>query len=188
MVRSAGDGELWPALVAGRWSLVDAFTAGGTRYIVAYKNPAGAAELRALSPVERLVLEHALDGRSGKWIALELELSQPTIARALRAALHMIGVADLSAAAGIRTALFEPLEDVGRDDMLAVARISPTTLALARLSRAERDVALAILRGERLAVIARQRGTSLRTVANQVANVHQKLGVSSRRELLARLG
>jgi len=82
--RSASDQELWPALVARRWGLLDAFSAAGAWYIVAYENPARATELRALPPLERVVLDYVIAGNLGKWTALELELSEPTIARTLR--------------------------------------------------------------------------------------------------------
>jgi DNA-binding CsgD family transcriptional regulator len=39
----------------------------------------------------------------------------------------------------------------------------------------------------RRAVIARQRGTSPRTVANQITSIYHKLGISSCRELMAQL-
>jgi DNA-binding NarL/FixJ family response regulator len=55
------------------------------------------------------------------------------------------------------------------------------------LSPIERDVALAILEGLSNAAIAARRRTSERTVANQVASIFRKLGVSSRRELQTRL-
>jgi DNA-binding NarL/FixJ family response regulator len=55
------------------------------------------------------------------------------------------------------------------------------------LTPAERAIADALLRGESNAEIARHRRTSPRTVANQVAALFQKLGVSSRRELVARM-
>ena len=42
-----------------------------------------------------------------------------------------------------------------------------------------------LLGGKRSAAIARERGTSPRTVAHQITSTYQKLGVSSRRELLA---
>jgi DNA-binding NarL/FixJ family response regulator len=53
------------------------------------------------------------------------------------------------------------------------------------LSVAEREVATAVLRGESNARIAKRRGTSVRTTANQVASVFRKLGVRSRSELAA---
>ena len=56
------------------------------------------------------------------------------------------------------------------------------------LSEAERDVAIALLEGLSNAQIAASRGTSARTVANQVASLFRKLGVRSRTEAVAALG
>lgn len=55
-----------------------------------------------------------------------------------------------------------------------------------RLTEAEADVACLAVDGLSNAQIARQRGTSTRTVANQMASILRKLGVQSRRELAAR--
>jgi DNA-binding CsgD family transcriptional regulator len=54
------------------------------------------------------------------------------------------------------------------------------------LTPGESAVAELLLRGQSTFEIARVRGTSVRTVANQIAAVYRKLGVSSRRELFAR--
>lgn len=54
------------------------------------------------------------------------------------------------------------------------------------LTRAERDVARRLLAGEKMATIAKARGTAVRTVANQIASIYKKLGVNSRAELAAR--
>src|SRR4051794_274168 len=88
--RSGGD-RLWPAWLAGQWRLFDAFTSGAERYLVAIRNPDLVAAQRALGPRERVVLEHALAGRSGKWTASELNLSESVIARTLRLALDKLG-------------------------------------------------------------------------------------------------
>ena len=56
------------------------------------------------------------------------------------------------------------------------------------LTAAERAVALLALRGLTNRDIARLRGVSARTVANQLASVFRKMGVGSRRELVARMG
>lgn len=56
------------------------------------------------------------------------------------------------------------------------------------LTTAEQDVALMILRGLSNDAIARARSTSIRTVANQVAAIFDKMGATSRVELAARLG
>lgn len=56
----------------------------------------------------------------------------------------------------------------------------------ARLSPAETEVALLALSGHTNSQIAEKRGTSSRTVANQMASLLRKLGLSSRRELAVR--
>ncbi len=51
------------------------------------------------------------------------------------------------------------------------------------LSAAEREVARLVLEGRSSREIAKVRGTSARTIANQLAAIFRKLGVSSRAEL-----
>lgn len=51
------------------------------------------------------------------------------------------------------------------------------------LTKAERDVAALVLEGLSNQAIARARGTSVRTIANQVAAVFRKLKVTARVEL-----
>ncbi len=53
------------------------------------------------------------------------------------------------------------------------------------LTSAERQVALAVLAGYSNAEIARLRGSSPRTIANQLASIYRTLGVRSRAELAA---
>jgi DNA-binding NarL/FixJ family response regulator len=175
---------LWERLLAGWWSILDVFSASGMRYVIAYKNPEDSVALRALPERDRVVLELALAGRSGKWIALELQLSESTVARAFRRALCRLGVADTTALMGIKNALFESLEGLAMGVDLAMARLTPVAPSAAVLSDAERDVVAGILRGKRAAAIARERGTSIRTVAKQITSIYKKLGASSRREAL----
>jgi DNA-binding CsgD family transcriptional regulator len=52
------------------------------------------------------------------------------------------------------------------------------------LSRAEVEVVAHVLAGHSNAEIAALRGTSPRTVANQISNIYRKLGVGSRLELV----
>jgi DNA-binding NarL/FixJ family response regulator len=74
------------------------------------------------------------------------------------------------------------------DDQFAVLSIPlDEGVATAALSEAEREVAMLAAKGLKNAEIARRRGTSVRTVANQMASILRKLGVSSRYELAARL-
>lgn len=69
-----------------------------------------------------------------------------------------------------------------------VVLLSFTPTGRAQLTEAERDVALAVARGLSNAEIAKTRGASPRTIANQVAAILKKLGVSSRVALAARFG
>jgi len=178
---------LWPAWLAGWWSLLDAFTAGGARYIVAIRNPDPTAARRALTPREQIVLEHALAGRSGKWAASELNLSESVIARTLRLALDKLGAPDTATLAGVPVLAFDPLPGVSTEADLAVARIAPAARSLANLSHAERSIVTDLFVGKRIPAIALERGTSPRTVAHQIGSVYRKLGASSCRELLALL-
>jgi DNA-binding NarL/FixJ family response regulator len=180
----AGSQSLWQAIVAGHWSLLDAFTAAETRYIVASKNPAGGGTLRALAQRECSVLEPTLGGHSGKWISLELKLCESTVARVLRTALRRIGVTDTADLVGVRNAVFEPIDGVVAGVELAVARLTPGAAAPC-LTDAERAIVMGLVGGKRAAAIARERGTTPRTVSNQLTSVYRKLGVCSRREVLA---
>jgi DNA-binding NarL/FixJ family response regulator len=178
---------LWDWLLAGRWSILDIFSVSGMRYVIAYQNPEDGVARRAVPERDRAVLELALAGRSGKWIALELQLSESTVARAFRRALRRLGVADTTALLGIRNALFESLEGLAIGVNLAMARLTPVAPSAAVLSDAERDVVAGILGGKRAAAIARERGTSIRTVSKQITSIYKKLGASSRREALVLL-
>ena len=78
-----------------------------------------------------------------------------------------------------------PLDVPGDDLVLFVwdAEDSPTPLAAG-----EREVLRLVLEGRSNAEIAAARGTSARTVANQVASLLRKLGARSRFDLIGRMG
>lgn len=69
--------------------------------------------------------------------------------------------------------------------VLSVPLASATVLSM--LTEAERDVAERAIAGSSNRAIARARGTSERTVANQLASIFHKVGVGSRAELAAKL-
>ncbi len=73
-----------------------------------------------------------------------------------------------------------------RGEKLLVVSLPTARLDDAGLSAAERAVARDAARGLSNQEIARRRGRSQRTIANQLASVFRKLGVSSRAELTAR--
>jgi DNA-binding NarL/FixJ family response regulator len=75
------------------------------------------------------------------------------------------------------------------DESYVVMSLSTTgtTGPMEELSTAEREVAGDAAAGLSNAAIAKKRSRSPRTIANQLASIFRKLGVSSRAELAARL-
>lgn len=179
--------EAWTALVDGRWTLLDVFERGGRRHVVAVPNLPGVRSPRRLAPIERAVLALALLGRANKAIAYELGLREGTVAAYLRAA---------------RAKLDEPLRSLppesarverwrlGDVDLAAIVADASDAReeVLGALTPAERAVVAHALDGHGTRAIAVMRGTTERTVANQLASAYRKLGVGSRRELSAKLG
>jgi DNA-binding CsgD family transcriptional regulator len=70
------------------------------------------------------------------------------------------------------------------DGEVIVLSFAVDTSRTATLTPAESEVAAHVLEGRSNAEIARLRGSSERTVANQVASLYRKLGVRSRLELV----
>jgi DNA-binding CsgD family transcriptional regulator len=68
---------------------------------------------------------------------------------------------------------------------LPAVRAASATSGRARLTGAEAEVAALAVRGLANRAIADARGSSQRTVANQLASIYAKLGISGRRELRA---
>lgn len=76
---------------------------------------------------------------------------------------------------------------VGSEELLVLSHpFEPPDLSATPLTGAEAEVALLAIRGLSNRAIASERGTSVRTVANQMASVLRKLHVASRQELAAR--
>ena len=76
---------------------------------------------------------------------------------------------------------------IGSDELVVVSVPRPSPQEIDTLTEAEAEVAELALRGLSNREIADARGTSERTVANQLASVYRKLDVHSRAELAARL-
>lgn len=77
--------------------------------------------------------------------------------------------------------------DVAGERLAVLSLPLASSADLSALTAAERDVAERASTGASNRVIARARGTSERTVANQLASIFDKLGVGSRAELAAKL-
>lgn len=165
--------DAWPALVNGTYSLVEHIDSDGLRFYRAYENPVAAQRHRALSPRERSVLELTARGLSGKWTAYSLGLSESSVSEALSAAACKLGISSRTRLAAIAAELVRG--NAARDTGVA-------------FTAAEHEVLAMVARGMSNDAIARARGRSIRTIANQVAALLRKSGAGSRRSLAALAG
>jgi DNA-binding NarL/FixJ family response regulator len=122
----------------------------------------------ALSERERRVVDHARRGHANKRIAVELGLAQSTVSEILRDAGTKLGVGS-------------------RLELVRLLAPAATPAWPGSLTQAERAIAALLIEGASNAEIASRRGTSARTVVNQVASIFKKACVASRIELAARL-
>jgi DNA-binding CsgD family transcriptional regulator len=99
---------LWPALVSGRWSLVDRFERDGRRYVVARRNEPSPPGPLALTLRERQICGHLVQGDSAKLTAYTLGLAASTVSAVARSALLKLGVRTVSQLATRRGASGEP--------------------------------------------------------------------------------
>jgi DNA-binding CsgD family transcriptional regulator len=77
--------------------------------------------------------------------------------------------------------------EVGGEELVVFRLPATEVRSPGKLSDAEREVARLVVEGLTNGAIAERRGTSLRTVANQLASIFRKLDVRSRSELVTRL-
>lgn len=175
--------DLWKGLVAGSISVVDWVDTDGRRYLVAHENPWSIRGLSGLTPRESDVAEFLRHGRSNSEIAYALGLSVGTVNRLAREVFRKWGAAERADVARFfggsgRVEVLDP--ELG---IFQVATDEAPRKFAEMLSPAEQEVARLALAGCSNAEIARQRGTAVRTVANQLAAVYARFGVRGRIEL-----
>jgi DNA-binding NarL/FixJ family response regulator len=150
----------------------------------------------ALDPLERLVIQQIVRGVSYKCIAYELGASSSTLHDRLTVALRRLGLNTRIAAVRLGAALTADDTDRPRalvfpaepgDRRLAIVGMRPEPSRIAPLSPCERQIVFLALDGLSNAAIASRRQTSARTIANQLASVYQRVGVSGRLELARHL-
>jgi DNA-binding NarL/FixJ family response regulator len=122
--------------------------------------------MESLSVRQRAIVSLALEGRSNKFIAVELDVAEQTVATHLSRALWKLG----SRSRLHLISTYAERQPVGGD----------------ALSEAERAVVAGALAGLSNRDIAFRRRRSPRTVAHQLESAFRKLGVSSRAELVSR--
>lgn len=158
----------WTALVSGRFGLLE-HARRGTREYHVVPHPEHVWTGRALTSLEARVLELSARGLDGKLVAYSLGVSETTVSLALARAAAKLGC-------GTRNELIALAAEVLRAD--------GDREEIAGLTRAEQEVLQALRKGWTNAAIARERGSSERTVANQVRAILGKTGRPSRRALV----
>jgi DNA-binding CsgD family transcriptional regulator len=160
--------SVWHALVEGRFSLVERVESDGRRYYHAFENAPHVRAQRAITETEAVVLSLTLRGLSGKEVSYSTGLSQARISSALALAAERLGFARREDLLRVGASLLQSEEDA----------------TSVELTHAEREVFALVRRGLSNQEIAEARGTSVNTVANQLAALLRKTGASSRRALL----
>jgi DNA-binding CsgD family transcriptional regulator len=133
-----------------------------------------------------------------KYLALDLGCASSTVSAELKHVIASMGlgarvaelpllVAQLRCAVRARSGIDARCATfrLGGEEHLILAMERVETQWLAQLSRAEAEVLALLLKGYSYAGIGASRDASSRTIANQVASIFRKFGVSGRLELLA---
>jgi DNA-binding CsgD family transcriptional regulator len=187
---------VWFAILRGDVTLVDSFYTPERWFAALAPN----ATAIAVVPAYRLLLTRLLLGESQKQTAIDCGLSVATLSSTLHRTLAGIGVPAqpckappmlaLMARAGVGAesvrARFSALRR-GTSEYRIVSVARPERKLASLLTRSQYAVLCRFVEGQTYAEIALARGRSQRTVANQVAALFRRLGVSGRGELVARV-
>jgi DNA-binding NarL/FixJ family response regulator len=190
---------LWEQLRSGNCHVVCADFSESRCYVVLA--PGGDARFLPVRAKRLEILESVLCSNGQKTVAIDLDLAPSTVALNARLGLESLGVRTkasrvhpllMLAAKAARdndTSLIGRLSSLltERGPLSVVSIQSPDRLLRGRLPPAELSVIATLLQGATYREIARRRGTSTRTIANQITAVFRRLRVSSRNELVHQL-
>jgi DNA-binding NarL/FixJ family response regulator len=190
--------SLWPALCEGRLRFSKVFEQGTREYALLEEShwvagPPLALDARQVRMIERLVV-----GSSQKVIGIDLEVAASTVSMHLGSGLTRLGlqccVSRLPLSFNLIVLAPPTAGGVARARVseyaagkLLVSVAWPKQSLLGRLSSSERAVTELMIAGLTNREISRHRGTSMRTVANQLASIFAKFKLSGRLELMAHL-
>jgi DNA-binding NarL/FixJ family response regulator len=191
---------LWQDLCARRTRISDSFFTDQRCYLMLETAPAPTGWGARLNERQMRILECVLVGQTQKAISIDLALSAPRIAQAMSTAMRAMGLSCRSSALPMLLvvaahaarapqkveASFSRLK-WGGGSHVVISTLRPDRVLADRLSESEYAVARLLVEGKSHAEIAAVRGTSARTVANQLSALFHKLRISGRAELLALL-
>lgn len=192
--------RLWLELCRGTWRFRDTFPTEN-RYIALIEEP----RVRFPQPLKACklgVLKRVLLGEAPKAVAIDLRMGLSSVAAAIQDCLLGMGIPGRLSQASILLTMaacaahcseFSPV--LGRLSRIefngeaywVVSVMRPDLDFPVSLSNAEAEVVRELVAGRTHAQISRIRATSRRTVANQLAMVFRKLGVSGRGAVVHRL-
>jgi len=192
--------RLWLELCRGAWRFRDTFPADD-RYFALIEEPC----VRFPQPLKACkvgVLKRVLLGETPKAVAIDLRMGLSSVAAAIQSCLVAMGIPGrLSQASVLLTMavcaahrpqsspIFGRLSrlEINRERYWVVSAVRPDLELPVTLSHAEAAVVRELVAGRSHAQISQLRATSTRTVANQLATVFRKLGVSGRGAVVHRL-
>jgi DNA-binding NarL/FixJ family response regulator len=187
---------IWAQLTEGICSVTDTFFSSARCYLVVRSN---ARVVRQLGGTRLAILERILSGQSQKVVAIESGVAPSTVSLVARGGLTALGVSCkpsrahpllmLAARAAheldftVRGSLC--FGDGGDSAVRVISVRRPEVYGVSgKLSNAECLVAQLLVEGRTYAEMCRSRGTSARTLANQICSIFRKFSVSGRNELV----
>ena len=194
--------QCWQELASGRQQIADGSASEEHYFLLLTRSAKVGRARRGIRARNFQVLNRVLLTPSRKKLSLEVGLSTSSIAALSKQCLELIGLSCtpytvpplliMAAAAAAGAQASGQLGVSGERWTLQphfelIRAPRPELKFASAFSRAEFDVAQRLLEGNSYAQIARHRRTSTRTIANQVASIFNRVGVSSRHELAQRL-
>lgn len=184
---SLGFSQHQELFVLGGWRRIE--WSAGVRQCVTIVRTSDRSDHRYLTGTEFELASAVALGAAVKQAAADLNLEWATARTALNRALRKLGLRSCAQLPAFwhglcGTASRSRAAD-GSELLVFKTRLDGAPRGIS-LTSAERDVLQAVLVGCDNQQIARQRDTSVRTVANQLATLFQKFGVSSKAELAAK--
>lgn len=191
--------DVWRALCLATMRIIEAFHTDDRCFLVLSAAVGGDAR-RPLRGRNLEALERALNGSGSKIIAMELGASESTISFLIKQSTRQLGfsfgisnmptllmMAAHAARGGVRIEAQRSALEARGQSFVTISAARPDRALETRVSAAEYAVAQLLVEGHPYSKIAALRGTSARTVANQVSAVFRKLDVSGRTQLVGSL-
>ena len=183
--------EAWDSLLRGESVVVDHSASESARTILAQRTANRCVD-EALEAGEVRIATRRARGDSIKVIAFDLGCSAAVVHRHIASVMGKLKVtkhADLVALLMERApwGLSASRVRSGSEDFLVLTYPKPFWAMPPCLTKAEQGIVVELIGGASHCAIAVARGTSARTVANQIASIFRKLEVGSRVELFVAL-